>query len=139
MPEEVRRLADLEAGLDDRQLSQVRFGRSRFLRTASLALFGLATGLVAVSREAGAAPTPRLCHGAPGCEACDGSECITPGCTPINTCGGNHCWRVKTRKSSSKKKICYNHYTCCDWTDAVHEQCICRSYLGWRCKRRKRR
>ena len=85
-PEDFRRLVDVEANLDDRHMSQVRFGRSRFLRAASLALFGLAAGLVAVPPPvAKAAPTPEYCHDAPGCNKCRGSRCISSNCSPLST------------------------------------------------------
>jgi hypothetical protein len=47
MPIDYRLVADLEEGLDDEHLSDIRFGRSRFLRNAGLALFGLAAGVFA--------------------------------------------------------------------------------------------
>ena len=50
-------MEELEAEIDDEQLSNVRFGRSNFLRNAGLALFGLSAGLFAIPpREAAAAP-----------------------------------------------------------------------------------
>ena len=47
MPIDYRLVADLEEGLGDEHLSEIRFGRSRFLRNAGLALFGLAAGVFA--------------------------------------------------------------------------------------------
>lgn len=128
-PEDVKHLVDIEADLDDRHLSRVRFGRRRFLRTASLALFGIATGLVAVPRDAEAAPTPPGCHGPPGCNCCSGCTCCLSGCTrPRNTCrspsgttNNGTCWRT-----------CYRRrlYKCCDWRKRNGELCICRCFVG---------
>jgi hypothetical protein len=120
MPEDPRRLADLELGLDERHLDEVRFGRSRFLRHAGLALFGIATGLVAVPQGADAAPTPEGCSNAPGCGRCRGAKCISPGCRKVNTCGGAHCW---TFTSGCRQ------YKCCDWRRRGNV-CICRGYVG---------
>jgi hypothetical protein len=106
-PEDVRRLVDIEADLDERYISQVRFGRSRFLRTAGLALFALATGLVAES-EAQAAPTP---------EGCRNATCHR------NHTGGYHCWRTQ---------VGCKIYKCCDWR-YNGEVCICRGFVGTAC------
>ena len=125
-PKDVKRLVDIEAGLDDQYISQVRFGRSRFLRTAGLALFALATGLVAES-QAKAAPTPRGCSNAPGCNNCKGATCTSAGCRKATTCGGNHCWRTQ---------IGCNIYKCCDWRHKGHprdQTCICRGFVGRAC------
>ncbi len=88
MPEEdVRRLVDIEADLDDGQLSQVPFGRRRFLRTLGLALFGVATGMIVSQEAAGAAPTPAGCYAYPRCPQCKPRkngviECTHPKCGP---------------------------------------------------------
>jgi hypothetical protein len=124
-PEDRKHLVDLEAELDYRRVSQVRFGRSRFLRTAGLALFGFVTGLVALPpEEAEAAPTPRGCHGEPGCNCCNGCTCCENGCRkPTHvTCheSGGHCWRTVVNG-----KI----FRCCDWHRAGG-LCICRCFVG---------
>jgi hypothetical protein len=116
-------LVDIEAGLDEGQLSQVPFGRKRFLRTLGLALFGVATGMVASQKAAVAAPTPAPCYGFPRCPQCKkrGSEiqCTHPNCGPTSGyCPtGTPCWRT-----------CYNGtlYNCCDWT-YNNKPCICSS------------
>jgi hypothetical protein len=125
MPEEdVRRLVDIEADLDDRQLSQVPFGRRRFLRTLGLALFGVATGTIASQQAAGAAPTPAPCRGFPRCPQCKpvGNEirCTHPNCGPT----ANYCRETRT----ACWQTCYNGtlYTCCDWT-YNNKPCICSS------------
>jgi hypothetical protein len=127
MPEEdVRRLVDIEADLDDGLLSQVPFGRRRFLRTLGLALFGVATGMVASQQAAGAAPTPSPCYGFPRCPQCKkrGSRivCTHPKCGPTaGYCpGGTGCWTN-----------CYNGtlYNCCDYT-YNNKPCICSSPMG---------
>jgi hypothetical protein len=119
MPMDTRQLADLEADLSDEQLADVRFGRSRFLRNASLALFGAATGLLVAQREAEARHrrAPAGCRGAPECHSC------TRRCGCVNcrrrafSCGGNQCWRTR-----------YNNrcFRCCDYIGAGGNLCICR-------------
>jgi len=114
MPISFEERVSLEQGLDDEQLSEVRFGRSRFLRSASLALFGLAAGVLVPTDPAHAAPPG--CHGAPTCLSCDGCTCRR--CRrPAQTCGGRHCWRTR-----------YNGrcFRCCDWLSAGGNLCICR-------------
>jgi hypothetical protein len=129
MPEEdVRRLVDIEADLDDGLLSQVPFGRRRFLRTLGLALFGVATGMVASQQAAGAAPTPSPCWGYPRCPQCKrrGSRivCTHPKCGPSDPLLGcetsNGCWTS-----------CYDQtlYNCCDYT-YNNKPCICSSPMG---------
>ena len=74
MPIDYRLVADLEEGLGDEHLSEIRFGRSRFLRNAGLALFGLAAGVFAAPpQEAEAAPAG--CYGYRTCRTCRGSFC----------------------------------------------------------------
>ena len=123
MPLDKTQVAELEAAIDDEQLSKVRFGRSRFLRDAGLALFGLAAGVFAAPpREAEAAP-PRGCYGAPECRRCRGSFCRN--CIrKAYTCGGAHCWRVR---------LGCRVYRCCDWINANHHLCICRGLVGHVC------
>ena len=130
MPEDYRRLVDIGEDFGEEQLSQVRFGRSRFLRNAGLVLFGLATGLVATPREAEAnhqsAPSP--CQGYPRCHHCRGSRCTSRVCRPIYTCGGNQCWRTAVRRQGG----CRDIYRCCDYRGGFGA-CICRGYLGRVC------
>ncbi len=130
MSDDLRRLVDIEADFGEEQLSQVRFGRSRFLRNAGLALFGLAAGLVATPGEAQAdhqrAPSP--CSGYPRCHKCRGSNCTSSVCRPVYTCGGNQCWRTAVRVGGG----CRDIYRCCDWRGGFGA-CICRGYLGRVC------
>jgi hypothetical protein len=130
MSDDLRRLVDIEADFGEEQLSQVRFGRSRFLRNAGLALFGFAAGLGVAPREAAAdhrrAPSP--CGGYPRCHRCRGSRCTSSVCRPINTCGGNQCWRTAVRVGGG----CRDIYRCCDWRGGFGA-CICRGYLGRVC------
>ena len=129
-PDNLKHLADVEADLDDSHVSQVRFGRSRFLRTASLALFGFVTGLVAVPpQEAEAAPTPRGCYGQPGCNCCNDCTCCERGCRRPN--------RVTCRRpGATNNGTCWttvvngNIYRCCDWRRAGGGLCICRCFVG---------
>ena len=130
MSDDLRRLVDIEGDFGEEQLSQVRFGRSRFLRNAGLALFGLAAGLGAAPREAEAdhQPAPSPCSGYPRCHRCRGSRCTSSVCRPIYTCGGNHCWRTAVRVGGG----CRDVYRCCDWRGGFGA-CICRGYLGRVC------
>ena len=124
MPLDKTRVAELEAEIDDEQLSKVRFGRSNFLRDAGLVLFGLATGVfVAPSRGAGAAP-PRGCNGAPECGSCRGSFCRRCRRKTHHYCGGNHCWRIR---------LGCRVYRCCDWININGNLCICRGFVGYAC------
>jgi hypothetical protein len=121
MPLDKTRVAELEAEIDDEKLSEVRFGRSSFLRNAGLALFGLSAGLFATPpREAAAAP-PRGCSGAPECGSCRGSRCRRCRRKATNTCGGNHCWRIR---------LGCRVYRCCDWINVNGRLCICRGFVG---------
>ena len=120
MPLDRTRVEELEAEIDEEQLSKVRFGRSNFLRTAGLALFGLSAGLfVAPPREAVAAP--RGCSGAPECGSCRGARCRRCRRRANNTCGGNHCWRIR---------LGCRIYRCCDWINSNGHLCICRGFIG---------
>jgi hypothetical protein len=120
MPLDRTRVEELEAEIDDEQLSNVRFGRSNFLRNAGLALFGLSTGLFAMPREAAAAP-PRGCSGAPECGSCRGARCRRCRRRANHTCGGNHCWRIR---------LGCRIYRCCDWINSNGHLCICRGFIG---------
>ena len=121
MPMDNRQLADLEAGLSDEQLGGVRFGRSRFLRNAGLALFGAATGLLVAEREAEARhrPAPAGCSGYRACHTCT-SGCGCRRCRRrAYTCGGNQCWRTRYNGRCIR---------CCDFIGANGNPCICRCY-----------
>jgi hypothetical protein len=122
MPLDKTRVAELEAEIDDEQLSEVRFGRSRFLRNASLALFGLFAGTAMVQEEAQAAPPG--CHGAITCRRCRGAECLSCARRANSTCGGRHCWRIR---------IGCRVYRCCDWVTRGGRLCICRGFVGYVC------
>lgn len=120
MPLDKTRVAELEAEIDDEQLSKVRFGRSRFLRDASLALFGLTVGVFAVRPDEAEAAPPG-CHGAVTCRRCRGARCLSCARRANSTCGGRHCWRIR---------IGCRVYRCCDWVTRRGRLCICRGYVG---------
>ena len=122
MPLDPRQLADLEEGLGDEHLLDVRFGRNRFLRRAGLALFGLSVGVFATPAQ-DAYATPPGCRGAPTCRTCRGARC-TRCRRRAYSCGGNHCWRIR---------IGCNVYRCCDWISAFGSLCICRGFVGRVC------
>ena len=120
MPLTKTQVAELEADIDDDQLSEVRFGRNRFLRNASLALFGLTTGLFAIDTEKAEAAPPG-CHGAITCRRCRGATCLNCARRATSTCGGRHCWRIR--------RGC-RVYRCCDWVTRGGRLCICRGFVG---------
>jgi hypothetical protein len=122
MPLDKTQLAELEAEIDDEQLSKVRFGRSRFLRDASLALFGLTAGLFMVEEVAEAAPPG--CHGAITCRRCRGARCLSCARRATSSCAGRHCWRIR--------RGC-RIYRCCDWITRRGRLCVCRGLVGYVC------
>ena len=122
MPLDRTQVAELEAAIDDEQLSKVRFGRSRFLRDASLALFGLAAGILPAQRDAEAAPPG--CHGAPTCHRCRGARCRNCRRRATASCGGRHCWRIR---------IGCRVFRCCDWINRQGHLCVCRGFVGYVC------
>ena len=130
MAEDLRYMVDIESDLGEEQLSQVRFGRSSFLRKAGVALFGLAAGTAVLPREAAAdhLPAQSPCGGYPRCHKCSGSRCTSSVCRPIYSCGGDQCWRTAVRAGGG----CRDIYRCCDWRGGFGN-CICRGYLGRVC------
>ena len=123
MPLDKTRWAELEAEIDDEQLSKVRFGRSSFLRNASLALFGLtAATFVTPLQDAEAAPPG--CQGAPTCRRCRGGTCLSCRRRANHTCAGGHCWRTR---------IGCRIYRCCDWVTRRGNLCVCRAFVGYVC------
>jgi hypothetical protein len=119
-PEDVRRLVDIEADLDEGQLSQVRFGRRRFLRTMGLALFGLTTGMVAVQGEAAAVPVRGGCNRAPTCKDCDTTTGTCSGCRGSNGDGtAGCCWWASSNAGGIT--TCYQ---CCDYIQDG-KLCVC--------------
>jgi hypothetical protein len=120
MPLTRTQVAELEAEIDDEQLSKVRFGRSRFLRDAGLALFGLTIGVFAVQPEEAQAAPPG-CSGAITCAHCRGARCLGCRRRATSSCGGGHCWRTR---------IGCRVYRCCDWVTRRGRLCICRGFVG---------
>ena len=116
MPISFDERVNLERDLDEEQLSEVRFGRSRFLRDAGLALFGLAAGVFVPNAPAHAAPPPG-CYGANKCRSCAGCRCTRCARRANNSCGGRHCWRIRVNGRC---------YRCCDWVNRRGRLCICR-------------
>jgi hypothetical protein len=117
-PADVRRLVDIEADLDEGQLSQVRFGRRRFLRTLGLALFGLTTGVVAVQGEAAAVRGG--CNRAPTCKGCNTTTGSCPGCTGANQdATAGCCWWAFSKAGGTT--TCYQ---CCDYYQNG-KLCVC--------------
>ena len=122
MPVNYRQVADLEEGLGEEHLSEVRFGRSRFLRNAGLALFGLAAGVVGLPPEEAEAAPPG-CYGYPKCRSCKGRTCLRcrrrlfTHCPPAGE--RNQCWRSRYRGRC---------IVCCDYINAFGNPCVCRGY-----------
>jgi hypothetical protein len=123
MPLDKTQLAELEAEIDDEQLSKVRFGRSRFLRDASLALFGLTAGVFAIAPDKAEAAPPG-CFGAITCPHCRGARCRGCARRANHSCAGDHCWRIR--------RGC-RIYRCCDWITRGGRLCVCRGLVGHVC------
>lgn len=142
MNEDLKRSVDIEADLDDQDLSQVRFGRNRFLRFMSLGLFGLFAGggaLVAAEDEAEARRrrgrrVPPDCGSSPKCSSCDQEECSGPDCVPDDAgCtgegDGEYCWITKTRRSGGR---CSDTWRCCDYRENG-DPCHCYGHIKTNC------
>jgi hypothetical protein len=116
-PEDVRRLVDIEADLDEGLLSQVRFGRRRFLRNLGLALFGVTTGAILATQEAAEARKIRGgCNRAPTCKSCNNGTCSSPGCEPAGSDGNpGCCWTAYWHGTC---------YQCCDYYE-YGKLCVC--------------
>jgi hypothetical protein len=115
--EELKRLVDTEAALDDQDLSQVRFGRSRFLRLMGLTLFGLGASAFGLAAAPGEAQARNRCGDTDPCKHCDGAKCgkncrpYDAGCTSADD--GAHCWHTKNGK-------------CCDYLEGANDTpCHC--------------
>ena len=107
MPVDYRQLADLEEGLGEEHLSEVRFGRSRFLRKAGLVLFGIAAGTVSLPAEEAEAAPPG-CYGYPTCGTCRGRYCrrcrsrLSTHCPPSGV--SNQCWRSRYNAATTSTR-----------------------------------
>lgn len=110
---------------EEHHLRLIPFGRNRFLRAAGVALFTLATQLVAPRTVLASPPWP--CYGNQNvyqCPCCQGAACCSNGCiTTQDYCPdvktGAHCWYTAIEGSGT--------YECCDWvTDSGYgDLCIC--------------
>jgi hypothetical protein len=126
VPKNLEHRVDIETGLDDDGLSQVRFGRNRFLRLLGVGLFGMATIGIADSTAEARPPKPRgLCNS-------DQGEVECPSCSKKwrrnharseGTCGSNDppCWNEQHGEYQWK---------CCDWELKDGSHCYCPKYLG---------
>ncbi len=111
-----------EPDIDGQSLERVRFGRNRMLALMGGGLAAFATKL-AWATPAYAHTTPYLCHDAPGCSCCSGSQCCESGCTGgyYGCESGQQCWYVAVDVGGG----CYDLYPCCDWGGGHHPVCIC--------------
>jgi hypothetical protein len=133
MRDDIRRLVDL----DDQALTNVSFGRNRFLRALGVALFGLVTRLAApqlAHAYHGSPPAP--CFGFGQCHCCSGTQCCNPaGCQypgSLGCPGGGQCWYTCIGGSQLFK--------CCDWQECIPnpppdtgcswKNCACVQHLG---------
>ena len=131
MSEQIRQLVDL----NEQALSQVRFGRNRFLRAAGAALFGLAIRMVAprplYAHPNNASPPPYPCVAFHPCPACSGTTCAVSGCTwhgwhSHGCSSGQQCWYTCAVEGYI--------YKCCDWhhpTLGWQDLCICSAWVGF--------
>lgn len=119
-----------QAPIHDRQA--LAGDRRRFLMILGGGLFGLA-GRVFVPAGTSAAPTPTYCHGAIGCDTCNGSactQCHNGRSYDCNGVSGRTCWRAVGGNAGGG---CKYEYRCCDWFRSNWEVCICRSRVGIVC------
>src|ERR687886_304561 len=101
MNEKQGRSWDMETDIDEERLSQVPFGRNRFLKALGLGLFGLVAGLTSSQGIADARSTQ--CSSSPcglaECSNCRGNKGGVPHspgtCSTGGTSGGN-CWHETT-------------------------------------------
>lgn len=108
--------------LPQEELSKIRFGRSRLLKAAGGAVFGVITSRMLAGEPAYAATCGDAspCGPSPKCCCCSGTICTCSGCTPRSgQCqSGGQCWNV----CSSGHRI----IQCCDWWTAQDEKCVCK-------------
>jgi len=114
---------------DDALLSEVPFGRSRFLKVLGSGLAGFAVQMAYRAEPAQAAHVgpPPPCYGYRKCHACHNGNC-TRDCTYVGYMGcpsGRACWTG-----------CYGgrRYKCCDYKErfpggSTHN-CLCRGDIG---------
>jgi hypothetical protein len=115
---------------DEEQLSRIRFGRSRFLKAMSVAVFGFLADKMLVAQPAYAATcgSASPCGPSPRCCCCSGTTCTCTGCRArVGECpSGGQCWFVC---NSTIGRI----VQCCDWWTAQGERCICSKVTGATC------
>lgn len=123
MLEQMRQLVDP----DDPLLTQVRFGRNKFLRAAGIALFGFAIRMILPHQAQAHHQNPSFpCFGYHNCKCCSGTTCCTgSGCgywAWLGCPGGGQCWYTCGGGTL---------YKCCDWREPLPgggwdpNPCIC--------------
>ena len=145
------RFDELAKAAATNDLSQLRFGRSRFLRLMSLGLLGGLAATFVAPREPEAQQTPTTvarreaedqqtptttspCHGSPECSpGCSGAQ---PDFTPsLGTCyteGGyvGNCWYGEASRSDG----CTDIWVCCDYlVEGTTDPCFCSTYVTTQC------
>src|SRR5215212_7869807 len=131
------RFDELAKALATNDLSQLRFGRSRFLRLVGLGLLGSLAATIVAPREAESQQTPTTtspCHGSAECSpSCSGAQ---PDYTPSpGTCyteGGyvGNCWYGEAPRSDR----CTDIWVCCDYlVDGTTDPCFCSTYVTTQC------
>lgn len=143
------RFDELAKALATNDLSQLRFGRSRFLRLLGLGLLGgLAATFIApreaetqqvdeTQQQAETQQTPTTtspCHGSAECSpGCSGAQ---PDYTPSpGTCyteGGyvGNCWYGEAPRSDG----CTDIWVCCDYlVEGTTDPCFCSTYITTQC------
>lgn len=117
----------LDEGLTAKQLSEVKFGRNRFLRVAGAALTGAAVGVFG-GRPAVAGPVEFVsCSGTPCASCCGGAPCNITGFVPrVQACASiagalTPCW-VSCDPVARKLSLC------CEYApvnDPLGPPCLC--------------
>jgi hypothetical protein len=134
VPKNQNELTDIETGLDNDSLSQVRFGRSRFLRILGAALFGAATiGLTESTAFARPASDPPGCGAFTKCANCSGGKPgsghhATPGTCREGATGkpkNKNCWYTSSPRTDGGT----DRWKCCDYVRHGNH-CYCRTYVG---------
>ncbi len=135
------RFDELAKAAATNDLSQLRFGRSRFLRLMGLGLLGGLAATFVAPRESEAQQTPTTTSPCnyfeedidPECSDCsDAPSGYTPSPRTCYTEGGyvGNCWYGEAPRSDG----CTDIWVCCDYlVDGTTDPCVCSTYITTQC------
>lgn len=131
------RFDELAKAAATNDLSQLRFGRSRFLRLMGLGLLGGLAATFVAPREAEAQQTPTTtspCYYYPECSpgCSDAPSGYTPSLGTCYTEGGyvGNCWYGEAPRSDG----CTDIWVCCDYlVNGTTDPCLCSTYITTQC------